>query len=126
MNIRVINPDTLARPGGHYSHAVVAHGMVYVAGQLPIEPSGHKLVDSSFEAQAAQTLRNVEAAIVAAGSSKNQLVHVRVYIADIDFWPAFNAIYASWVGEHRPARAVVPVPGLHHGFLLEIEAIAAL
>lgn len=126
MSIRVINPGTMAPPGGHYSHAVVAHGMVYVAGQLPIEPTGRKLVDAPFEVQATQALRNVEEAVVAAGATKNQLVHVRVYITDIALWPAFNAIYANWIGDHRPARAVVPVPALHYGLLIEIEVIAAL
>jgi 2-iminobutanoate/2-iminopropanoate deaminase len=126
MTIQRINPDTLAAPGGHYSHAVVAGGLVFVAGQLPITPSGGKLNRSSFDDQARQVLANVAAALAAAGTSIGKLVQVRVYITDIAHWPAFNAIYSKWAGYSRPARAVVPVPLLHHGFLIEVEAVAAL
>jgi len=119
-----IQPLGLAPPGGHYSHAVVAGGFVYVAGQLPIAPDGRKLSDAGFEDQARQVLANVEAALVGAGSRLDHLVQVRVYLTDIAHWPAFNTLYAAWLGPHRPARAVVPVPVLHFGFLIEVEAVA--
>ena len=125
MTIERINPNTLAAPGGHYSHAVVAGGLVFVSGQLPIAPSGEKLNRASFDDQARQVLANVAAALAAAGSGVAQLVQVRVYVTDMAHWPAFNTLYADWAGSHRPARAVVPVPSLHHGFLIEIEAVAA-
>jgi 2-iminobutanoate/2-iminopropanoate deaminase len=124
MTIQRINPDTLAAPGGHYSHAVVAGGLVFVSGQLPITPAGEKLIQSSFEDQARQVLANVAAALTAAGTGIAQLVQVRVYVTDMAHWPAFNQIYAGWAGDCRPARAVVPVPLLHHGFLVEVEAVA--
>ena len=126
MNIQTLNPATLAPPGGHYSHAVVAGGMVFVSGQLPITTSGQRLNDQPFEAQVAQVLHNVEAALTAGGSDKTRLVQVRVYVTDIALWPAFNALYATWIGAHRPARAVVPVPQLHHGFLIEVEAVGVV
>lgn len=118
------NPDTMAAPGGHYSHAVLANGFVFVAGQLPIARDGSKLVDAPFEQQAQQVLDNIAAALAGAGSAIDRLVQVRVYVADIRLWPAFNTIYASWIGSARPARAVVPVPELHYGFKIEIEAVA--
>jgi len=126
MSPRLITPDSLAPPGGHYSHAVVANGMVFVSGQLPIDAHGNKLVDAPFEVQARQVLANVAGALAAAGSSVSRLVQVRVYVTDIALWPAFNAIYAAWAGPSRPARAVVPVPLLHHGLLIEVEAVALL
>jgi reactive intermediate/imine deaminase len=121
-----IKPAALATPGGHYSHAVVANGMVFVSGQLPIDASGKKLVGASFEDQARQVLANVAGALEAAGSGVASLVQVRVYVTDIAHWPAFDAIYAAWAGASRPTRAVVPVPMLHHGLLIEIEAVATL
>ena len=124
MTIQRINPATLAAPGGHYSHAVVAGGLVFVAGQLPITPSGEKLHQACFADQTRQVLANVSAALAAAGTGVAQLVQVRVYVTDIAHWPAFNQIYADWAGDSRPARAVVPVPLLHHGFLVEVEAVA--
>ena len=117
-------PADLAKPGGHYSHAVRAGGFVFVAGQLPVAPDGRKLNEEPFEAQARQVLANVGAALRGAGSSVDKLVQVRVYITDIERWPQFNAIYAEWAGSARPTRAVVPVPLLHYGFLLEVEATA--
>jgi 2-iminobutanoate/2-iminopropanoate deaminase len=118
------NPKTMAAPGGHYSHAVAANGFVFVSGQLPIASDGAKLNDAPFERQAPQVLDNVAAALAGAGSAVNRLVQVRVYVTDIQSWPAFNTIYAAWAGSARPARAVVPVPALHYGFKLEIEAVA--
>ena len=114
----------MAPPGGHYSHGVVAAGLIFVAGQLPIAPDGKKLSDASFEVQVRQVLANVETVLTAAGSSVAQLVQVRVYITDIELWPEFNRLYALWAGDARPVRAVVPVPVLHYGLKLEIEAVA--
>jgi reactive intermediate/imine deaminase len=121
-----IDPPGLAPPGGHYSHAVRAGGFVFVAGQLPIAPDGRRLAGEPFDAQARQVLANVEAALRSAGSDPQHLVQVRVYVTDIAHWPAFNSIYALWLGAHRPARAVVPVPALHHGLLVEVEAVATV
>jgi 2-iminobutanoate/2-iminopropanoate deaminase len=123
-NVTSANPDSMAAPGGHYSHAVAANGFVFISGQLPIAPDGSKLADAPFEQQAEQTLNNVAMALTGAGSSLDRLVQVRVYVTDIKSWPAFNAIYAKWVGSSRPARAVVPVPELHYGFKIEVEAVA--
>jgi 2-iminobutanoate/2-iminopropanoate deaminase len=123
-DIVLTNPDTMAQPGGHYSHAVRANGFVFISGQLPIAQDGSKDASASFEQQAQQVLDNVAAALTGAGSAIDRLVQVRVYVTDIKLWPAFNAIYAKWIGTARPARAVVPVPELHFGFKVEIEAVA--
>lgn len=123
-DIRHLQPAGLARPGGHYSHATVANGFVFVSGQLPVTADGTRLADAPFEAQAQQVLDNVRAALQAAGSDVDRLVQVRVYVDDIAHWPAFNALYAAWAGAARPARAVVPTAGLHFGFKVEVEAVA--
>lgn len=121
-----INPSIMAAPGGHYSHAVVVNGLVYISGQLPITPEGVKLVGAPFEDQAGQTLANVRAALEAAGSSVDKLVQVRVYVDSMDNWPAFNAVYATWAGDSKPARAVVPVGPLHFGLKVEVEAVGLI
>lgn len=123
-DIQRIAPADLPAPGGHYSHGTVAQGLVFVSGQLPVTPDGVRLVAAPFEVQARQVLANVQAVLVAAGSSVSRLVQVRVYVASVDHWPAFNAIYAEWAGAARPARAVVPTGPLHHGLLVEVEAVA--
>lgn len=112
--------------GGHYSQAIVHNGLVYVSGQLPIEPqTGEKILDS-IEAQTEQVMTNVKAILEAAGSGLSQVIKTTVYIADIQLWDRVNQVYARYFGEHRPARAVVPTGPLHHGFLIEMEAIAAM
>lgn len=123
-DIVLTNPATMAAPGGHYSHAVKANGFVFISGQLAIARDGARLMDAPFEQQAQQTLDNIAAALKAAGSAIDRLVQVRVYVTDIALWPAFNTIYATWIGMSRPARAVVPVPQLHYGFKIEVEAVA--
>jgi 2-iminobutanoate/2-iminopropanoate deaminase len=121
---------TIATPAaplarGHYSQAVVHAGLVYVAGQLPIVPGEPDRRLESFEDQARQVLDNVEAILAAADSGFPQVLRATVYIADVGHWPAFNAIYAQRFGDHRPARTVVPVAGLHYGYLVEMDVIAA-
>jgi reactive intermediate/imine deaminase len=125
-SVKYVNPPTMSPPGGHYSHATVANGFVFVSGQLPITAQGEKLTQASFEAQAQQVLSNVEAALVAAGSGVMQLVQVRVYVDDIANWPAFNRVYERWAGGAVPARAVVPVGALHYGFKVEVEAVGLI
>ena len=120
------NPAALAKPGGHYSHVAVTNGFVFVSGQLPINAQGEKLADASFDAQAEQVLANVKAALEGVGSSVAQLVQVRVYVVDVEHWASFNQIYARWAGDAKPARAVVPVPQLHYGFKIEVEAVAVV
>ena len=120
------NPTTLAKPGGHYSHVAVANGFVFVSGQLPINPQGDKLNDAPFDVQAEQVLANVKAALESVGSSVAQLVQVRVYVVDVENWASFNQIYARWAGDAKPARAVVPVPQLHYGFKVEVEAMGVV
>ena len=120
--------STLSAPTarGHYSQAIVHAGIAYVAGQLPIAPGDPQPQLADFDAQARQVIANVIAIVEAAGSSRDLILRTTVYIADIAHWPAFNAIYAEMLGSHRPARTVVPVAQLHYGYLVEMDAIAAV
>jgi 2-iminobutanoate/2-iminopropanoate deaminase len=124
--IRLIQTPDAPTPAGHYSQATVHDGVVYVAGQLAIDPATGARMLGSIEEQTERTLRNVEAILVAAGSDLAHLLKVTVYIADIAQWGAVNAVYARILGDHRPARAIVPTRDLHHEFLVEIDAIAAV
>ncbi|MGE0128905.1 MAG: RidA family protein [Blastocatellales bacterium] len=121
----VLTPNA-PTPAGHYSQAVVHNGLVYVAGQLPLNPKTGEKKLGSIEEQAEQTLNNVRAILQAAGSDLNRVLKMTVYISDISLWGKVNEVYTRVMGEHRPARAVVPVKDLHHGFQIEIEAIAAV
>lgn len=113
-------------PAGHYSQAIVHQGLVYVAGQLPIDPTATHRQVGTIEEQSWQVLANVEAILDAAGSGLDRVLQMTVYISDIGLWSRFNAVYAEVMGQHRPARAVVPVNLLHYGYQVEVQAIAAI
>jgi reactive intermediate/imine deaminase len=112
-------------PAGHYSPAVAHGGLIYVSGQLGVRPDGGHTAELPFEDQARQALANLFGVLAAAGTSPRHLVKVTAYLVGVENWPAYNAIYAGVIGEARPARSVVPVPELHYGYLVEIDAIAA-
>src|SRR5215216_5056881 len=125
MEITNVQTQDAPAPGGHYSQAVVYNGLVFVAGQLAIDPrTGEKRL-GSIEEQTEQALKNVGAILKAAGSDLSRVLKMTVYISDIGLWGRVNEVYARVLGGHRPARAVVPTRELHHGFLIEIEAVAA-
>jgi len=119
--------DTRDAPtaAGHYSQAIVHNGVVYVAGQLPIDPKDRARPVGSIEEQTERTLRNVEAILVAAGSGLDRVLQMTIYISDIELWGGVNTAYSRVMGTHKPARAVVPVKDLHYGYQIEIQAIAA-
>lgn len=123
--IETISTSGAPAPAGHYSQALAHGGLVFVAGQLPIKPDGTQLTKEPIEVQARQALSNMLAILKEAGCSPSDVLKVTVYIQGIEHWPAFNGIYSELFGEARPARSVVPVPALHFGFLVEVDAIAA-
>src|SRR5215213_713523 len=125
MEIKRINTPNAPQPAGHYSQATVYSGLVFVAGQLSIDPATGEKKLGPIEEQTEQALSNVYAILKAAGSDWDRVLKVNVSITDIELWDAFNKVYSSILGDHRPARAVIPCGNLHHGFLIEIEAIAA-
>jgi 2-iminobutanoate/2-iminopropanoate deaminase len=125
MEIRTVKTPNAPAPGGHYSQAVVYNGLVFVSGQLAIDPQTGERMLGSIEEQTEQVFKNVSEILRAANSDLSRLLKVTIYISDIDLWGAVNTVYARLLGEHRPARAVVPTRELHYGFLIEVEAIAA-
>ena len=125
MTIHTIVTDAAPAPGGHYAQATASGDLLFVAGQLPVRPDGSHTADLPFEDQARQALANLIAIVRAGGSAPERVLKVNVYIVGIEHWPAFNRVYAELFGDARPARAVVPVPELHFGYLVEVDAIAA-
>ena len=122
--LKFIETSDAPLPLGHYSQATVIKECIYVAGQLPIDPSDDSRQFETPEAQTLQTLRNLEAVVLASGGAKSTIAKVSIFIADIGLWPNVNTAYAEFFGDHKPARTAVPVPALPKGFLVEIDAIA--
>jgi 2-iminobutanoate/2-iminopropanoate deaminase len=111
-------------PLGHYVQASAHGGIIYVSGQLAVRPDGSHTVGTDFEEQTRQALRNVLSIVRAAGGSPESILKVTAYIVGVENWPVLNRIYGEVFGEARPARSVVPVPTLHHGYLIELDAVA--
>lgn len=109
----------------HYVPATGYGGLVFASGQLPRLADGTHTNDRSFEDQVRLTLDNLDRVLAAAGTSRDRVLHVRAFLVGIDNWDAFNRVFAEFFGDWRPARTVVPVPDLHFGYLVEIEAVAA-
>lgn len=120
-----IETDEAPRPAGHYSQAVEHQGLIYVAGQLPINPVAPDAPPGDVESQVRRVLRNLQGVLEAAGAGLDSLLHVTIYVSDLSIWPEVNRVYAEALGDHRPARAVIPCGELKRGYLLEVTAVAA-
>ncbi|MGQ0648704.1 MAG: RidA family protein [Gemmatimonadaceae bacterium] len=123
--MQFITTDKAPLPAGHYSQGVVHNGVVYVAGQLAIKPGQKEHAVGTIAEQTEQTLRNVQAILHAANSDLDRVLQVTIYISDIALWGEVNATYIRIMGDHKPARAIVPVKDLHYGYQIEIQVIAA-
>ncbi|MFZ2258131.1 MAG: Rid family detoxifying hydrolase [Clostridiaceae bacterium] len=124
--MKIIIPKDSPKAGGHYSPGVISNGMLYISGQLPVDPETGNTITGDVSAHALRALQNMELILIAAGLSKKNVVLCRVYISDVALWANVNSVYASFFGDHRPARVVVPSRSLHGGALVEVEAMAEL
>jgi 2-iminobutanoate/2-iminopropanoate deaminase len=126
MKIRKIETPEAPSPAGHYSQGTIFNNIVFISGQLPVVPGTGEKILGSIEEQTTQVLKNIKSIVEAAGSSIDQVLKVTVYISDISLWGSVNNVYSEFFGTHKPARAIIPVKELHHGFMIEMEAIAAI
>ena len=123
----VIRTENAPAPfqGAPYSQAIRIGDLVFVSGQLGLEPGG-STIEGDITAQTEQVLRNLTAVLEEAGSSLANLVKTSVFLQDLGDFAAMNEVYAGWVGDRPPARSTFEVAGLPSGALVEIEAIAHL
>jgi 2-iminobutanoate/2-iminopropanoate deaminase len=124
----VVRTDAAPAPfqGAPYSQAIKAGGLVFVSGQLALEPGHTELSGGSIQEQTEQIFANLRAILEAAGTSLDRLVKTTVFLQNLDDFPGMNEVYARHVGEQPPARSTVEVARLPSGALVEIEAIALL
>ncbi len=122
--MKSIQPPNQPQPKGHYSPGVEHNGLIYVSGQLPMSLDTREPFTGDIGEQTELALRNVEAVLRAAGSDLNYVLQFTIYVSDMELWSAVNAAFARLMGDHRPARAIVPVKDLHFGTKIEIQAIA--
>jgi reactive intermediate/imine deaminase len=113
------------RDGGHYVPAMEHNGVVYISGQLSINPETGKIPKGGVKEEAKQALANLDYILSAADLTKDDVIMCRVYLPDVKYWPELNEVYSEFFGNHKPARVVVPSNNLYADCLVEIEAIAA-
>ncbi|MDU4889500.1 MAG: RidA family protein [Clostridium sp.] len=113
------------RDGGHYVPAMEHNGVLYISGQLSINPETGKIPEGGVKAEARQSLENLNTVLKAAGLERTDVIMCRVYVPDVKYWPDLNEVYSEFFGDHKPARVVVPSNNLYAGCLVEIEAVAA-
>ena len=110
--------------GAPYSQAIRAGDLVFVSGQLALEPGHTEVVGATIQEQTEQVFRNLAAILEEAGSSVDRLVKTTVFLVDLGDFQGMNEVYTRWVGDKPPARATVEISALPSGALVEIEAIA--
>jgi 2-iminobutanoate/2-iminopropanoate deaminase len=124
MQIDPIATDDAPKAIGPYSQGIKAHGFVYTSGQIPLDPATGNLVGGSFEDQVHRVFRNLQAILTAAGTDFSRVVKATVYVTDLGNFGALNSIYASYFGDHKPARTTVEVSALPKDATVEIDLIA--
>jgi 2-iminobutanoate/2-iminopropanoate deaminase len=123
---QIIRTDDAPAPfqGAPYNQAIVANGLVFVAGQLGLDPRSGQIVEGGIGPQTERVLANLRAILEAAGSSFDALVKTTVFLTNLDDFAGMNEIYSREIGNRPPARSTVEVGRLPAGGLVEIEAIA--
>lgn len=122
--MQYIQTDNALKPAGHYSQAINHAGVLYVSGQLPIDPDSGAHVIEDFETQARRVFDNISLTLQAAGTSLDKVIKLVIYITDVGLWAQVNAICAEYFMQHKPVRTIVPVSALHFGFGIEIDCMA--
>ena len=123
MSLTLIDAPKACASVGPYSQCVRAGNSYYLCGQVPFHPVTGEVVGTTMKEQAEKTLANLKAVLDAAGLSISDIAKTTVFVTNLDDFDAFNAVYAAFMGSHRPARVLVEVSNIAHGCLLEMDAV---
>jgi 2-iminobutanoate/2-iminopropanoate deaminase len=122
--MKVVATDSAPKAIGPYSQAIVMNGMVFVSGQIPIDPATGNLIDGPIADQTQRVMTNLAAILEAAGTSLAKVVKTTVYLKDMGDFAEMNEVYGSHFPDHKPARATVQVAKLPRDVSVEIDCIA--
>jgi len=126
LNKTPIHTDSAPAAIGTYSQAIQSGNLVFLSGQIPLDPETMEIVDGDFEARARRVFANLKAVTEAAGGTLDQIVKCTVYLTDLDNFATVNSVMAEFFEEPYPARAALGVASLPKGCDVEAEAILAL
>lgn len=121
-----IRPTKSPKPAGHYAHGVAHGGLLFVSGQLPLDPETGMVAGKTAGEQTERALQNIAIVLAEAGSRPDRVVKVTIFLSDFEKRGEVNAAYAKFFGAHMPARATIPIGPLPNGMLVEIEAVATV
>jgi reactive intermediate/imine deaminase len=120
-----VRTERAPTPVGPYSQAVVHQGLVYVSGQIPLDPATGEVAEGEIEAQATRVFENLRAVLEAAGSGLERVLRTSIYLTDLSAFPRVNAIYERhFTGDPKPARSTIGVAALPLGVQIEVDAVA--
>ena len=122
--MKTVTTDKAPAAIGPYSQAVKAHGFLFTAGQIALDPASGQVVAGGIKEQTQRVLDNLTAVLAAGGATWADVVKTSVYLADMADFPAMNELYGKHLGAARPARSTVQAAGLPRGVLVEIDAVA--
>ncbi len=123
---KIINTNKAPAPIGPYNHAVLVNDVLYISGQIAINPSTGELVINDLKDETHQVMKNLEAILLEAGLSFHNIVKTTIFLSNMSLFPSVNEIYGSYFSSDYPARETVAVAGLPKGVNVEISAIAYL
>jgi len=125
-SITVIHSNQAPKAVGPYSQAVISNGVLYASGQIGLLPEEGKLIADDVQSQARQVTENLSAVLAEAGITISDVLKVNIFLTEMSDFPLVNAIYADWLGEHRPARATVAVAALPLAAKVEMDLMAQI
>ena len=125
MSARSISTDRAPKAIGPYSQGIVAGELLFLSGQVPLDPASGSLLKGTVQEEVVRVLENLKAILEAAGSSLDRVVRTTVFLTDLGDFEAMNEVYARYFGANRPARSTVQVTALPRGARIEIDAIAS-
>ncbi len=126
MEKKIIKTDKAPAPIGPYNQAIIANGMLFISGQIPIDPATGDLISDSIESEAAQVMKNLQAILTEAGAAFTNVVKTTIFLSDMALFAQVNEVYGKYFGEDAPARETVAVKGLPKNVNVELSMIAVL
>lgn len=121
---QIINTNNAPAPIGPYNQAILANGILYVSGQIPINPATNEVITSSVEDETHQVMKNLSAILEEAGLGFGDVVKTTIFLSSMSLFPVVNEIYGSYFSDSSPARETIAVAGLPKGVNVEISVIA--
>jgi len=124
--MKTISTNSAPAAIGPYSQAIIANGLLFASGQIPLSPETGAVVFGGIKEQTEQVMRNIAAVLTAAGTDFSKVVKATCFLTSMDNFAAFNEVYAQYFTANKPARSCVAVSALPRGVLVEVEVIAEI